>query len=110
MTNKTNLFELAHFQPQDLDRPPLLGTHRTYYDEDDPEASQKALEWQMSFDASTADRLTTARSLAPSIQGGLSRERALRGTRILGCDPGLQRSMGIGRPLVETSIGMSRNI
>lgn len=67
--------------------------------EDDPEASQKALEWQMSFDASTADRLTTARSLTPCIQGGLSRERALRGTRILGCDAGLQRSMGIGRAI-----------
>ena len=29
-------------------------------------------------------------------QAGLDRDQALRGARILGCDPGLQRSMGIG--------------
>ena len=29
-------------------------------------------------------------------QVGLDRDQALRGARILGCDPGLQRSMGIG--------------
>eukprot|EP00439_Symbiodinium_sp_Y106_P020052 s3602_g2.t1 len=92
---------------QDLDRPPLISASEVYFDEDDPDASQKALEWQLSFDASTASRAVLPRCMSPSLEASLPRDRALRGARILGCDASLQRpgalfvgeAMGIGRAL-----------
>ncbi|CAJ1359786.1 unnamed protein product, partial [Effrenium voratum] len=88
---------------QDLDRPPLTTAARAFYDEEDQTASQQVLDWQLSFDASTADRLTVARCLTPSMKAALPRDRALLGARILACDPGLQRSMGIGCLSAEAS-------
>ncbi|CAK9014772.1 unnamed protein product [Durusdinium trenchii] len=90
---------------QDLDRPPLLTTKGVYYDEDDPEVSQKVIDWQMSFDASSADKLTVARCSTPSMKAALTRDRALRGARILASDPGLQRSLGIGILNAESRTG-----
>lgn len=77
---------------QDLDRPPLISASEVYFDEEDPDASQKALEWQLSFDASTASRAVLPRCMSPSLEAGLPRDRALRGARILGCDASLQRN------------------
>lgn len=90
---------------QDLDRPPLLVTEPPAYDEDDPEVVQKVLERQLAFDASTADRMIVSRCHTPSMKAGLDRDQALRGARILGCDPGLQRSMGIGILNLDSKTG-----
>lgn len=90
---------------QDLDRPPLLMIDAPPYDEDDPEVSQKVLDWQMSFDASTADKLIVSRCATPSMKASLARHQALRGARILGCDPGLQRSLGIGILNLDSKTG-----
>lgn len=90
---------------QDLDRPPLLVIDAPPYDEDDPEVSQKVLDWQMSFDASTADKLIVSRCATPSMKASLARHQALRGARILGCDPGLQRSLGIGILNLDSKTG-----
>lgn len=90
---------------EDLDRPPLLVIDAPPYDEDDPEVSQKVLDWQMSFDASTADKLIVSRCATPSMKASLARHQALRGARILGCDPGLQRSLGIGILNLDSKTG-----
>ncbi|CAK8991764.1 Ankyrin-1 [Durusdinium trenchii] len=65
----------------------------------------KVIDWQMSFDASSADKLTVARCSTPSMKAALTRDRALRGARILASDPGLQRSLGIGILNAESRTG-----
>lgn len=88
---------LVHDFEKDLDRPPLTAASQVYYDEDDPKASEKVWEHEMTFDASIADHALVRRlDRSVSMSSCLPRSRACRGNRMVETDAGVLHSLGIG--------------
>lgn len=82
---------------KELERPSIIKTGGTFYDDDDPEACRATLERELNFDASSVDvAVTTRRDSAPDMQRSLRREAAGVGARVFQSDSAMRSSKGFG--------------